>query len=746
LCAKWLNECQLLPSAETLDLYKFAECLRDGIVLCNLLEYLSPNSIEYSRIKKNVHFSRILCIKNIELFIDTCKSKPFNLSEKDLFQPAQLYDFGLKPVIQTLSILSNSDAALFCGIKGFQLVEPKVEEEKIYENAFLRSFSTNFVYNSTASINIDESVKRLDSKLASKNNDSTRSVIKKIINNDSSNKLEFISNNNNSAKSVLTTKSNYDIIKNESFEENTKIEKEHEPVLSEIIVSEHNFISLLNCLVNEYLTPLSELLNEKKTFYENFKKILNLHENFFGKLYSAYIQPSGRTLKMCKVFKMFEKIFMKTYAPYLINLNVIVEKLEFLLNNKSKQNGGFQKIFEECKSKCDCKDLSLKDLISLPFYRITKYHIILKELFKKKTGDESTKNKLEETWMSAKAITNYLNECLRDQECIDIIDKLGNTFELTNKINFKDWGKYIKDEKINVKCINNKNGGSLIRAKNLVLFEKELIVLEKKKLKYEIVNNISNYDITSIEDPFMENASSNILDADPSNENNLYIRIKLTDSSKNLELYFKNLSQKNIWKDALASAVPKHRLSNNHTFELFNFDRDIERCEFCNCYLNGIFFQGYKCSSCQVIAHGECLKDSKLCDVNIQATLKFGDFKIFKQNIEKIDSSEEYNYYSKVERLSNISECDSNEALFSRLASRQPKCVALEKYDGNPAPPNKSLESILKFEKGEIIKLNEFNNDADWWIGNKISFNTEDNRYSTDEGYFPRTLVEIIES
>jgi hypothetical protein len=116
-CAKWLDSCNCLPlylkqrlSSRQLTLSEFAHSLKDGEILCNLVAYLEPDSIDLSQVNKRAQNSQVLCIKNIELFLDACKSPHFNLTDSHLFDPGMLYDLECLPqVIRALSILSKSN-------------------------------------------------------------------------------------------------------------------------------------------------------------------------------------------------------------------------------------------------------------------------------------------------------------------------------------------------------------------------------------------------------------------------------------------------------------------------------------------------------------------------------------------------------------------------------------------------------------------------------------------------------------
>jgi len=93
LCAKWLNNCKCLPFnvqqrllTNELTLGEFANVLRDGEILCNLVNYLIPGSVDVTQINKKAQMSQMLCLNNIRLFLDACSSPSFfDMDESDLF-------------------------------------------------------------------------------------------------------------------------------------------------------------------------------------------------------------------------------------------------------------------------------------------------------------------------------------------------------------------------------------------------------------------------------------------------------------------------------------------------------------------------------------------------------------------------------------------------------------------------------------------------------------------------------------
>jgi hypothetical protein len=114
-------------------------------------------------------------------------------------------------------------------------------------------------------------------------------------------------------------------------------------VLREIITTEETFKMLIDSLIEHYLKPLATVMtqDEKKCAHVNmFKSLYKLHETFHAKLFEACICKSDRTVRVCDVFNLFEKQFMKEYMEYFLNIEAATEKFTFL--SKSKRHAAFQ--------------------------------------------------------------------------------------------------------------------------------------------------------------------------------------------------------------------------------------------------------------------------------------------------------------------------------------------------------------------------------------------------------------------
>uniref|UniRef100_A0AAR2LI33 Vav guanine nucleotide exchange factor 3 n=1 Tax=Pygocentrus nattereri TaxID=42514 RepID=A0AAR2LI33_PYGNA len=95
-CALWLISCRVLPphhrvtwpSARVFDL---AQTLRDGVLLCQLLNNLRPQTVNLKEINLRPQMSQFLCLKNIRTFLSAC-CEVFGMKKSELFEAFDLFD------------------------------------------------------------------------------------------------------------------------------------------------------------------------------------------------------------------------------------------------------------------------------------------------------------------------------------------------------------------------------------------------------------------------------------------------------------------------------------------------------------------------------------------------------------------------------------------------------------------------------------------------------------------------------
>uniref|UniRef100_A0AAQ4RLE6 Vav guanine nucleotide exchange factor 3 n=1 Tax=Gasterosteus aculeatus aculeatus TaxID=481459 RepID=A0AAQ4RLE6_GASAC len=79
-CALWLINCKVLPANhrvtwESAQVFDLAQTLRDGVLLCHLLNNLRPQSINLKEINLRPQMSQFLCLKNIRTFLVAWQSR-----------------------------------------------------------------------------------------------------------------------------------------------------------------------------------------------------------------------------------------------------------------------------------------------------------------------------------------------------------------------------------------------------------------------------------------------------------------------------------------------------------------------------------------------------------------------------------------------------------------------------------------------------------------------------------------------
>ncbi|KAG8282789.1 Guanine nucleotide exchange factor vav2 [Homalodisca vitripennis] len=139
-CAGWLTKCGVLrpdhkanwPDACLSDL---AYTLRDGVLLCNLLNTIEKGCFDLKDVNQKPQMAQFLCLRNIKTFLQVCQDV-FGLKESDLFEPSMLFDLtDFYRVLYTLSKLSNCPKVLKKNIPGFSIHKPRTSsQEDIYRN------------------------------------------------------------------------------------------------------------------------------------------------------------------------------------------------------------------------------------------------------------------------------------------------------------------------------------------------------------------------------------------------------------------------------------------------------------------------------------------------------------------------------------------------------------------------------------------------------------------------------------
>ena len=581
-CAKWLNKCQLLPNNlkekldnNSLDINEFSNGLRDGLILFSLINFISPGSLDSSEVNWRSK-SRITCLTNIRVFLETCKKK-LNLNDEDLFQADMLYDLNMERVFSALSKISNLQIAKEkSGTDGFEVNK---NEYDLYENIEVLN---DTVGNYTPA---DDIVGEFDYMY---------DEIMKVDNSGTS--LQFPPSLNESRQSGHFSLSNRDRVIKEFFESETK------------------FVNTLQIIISDFVAKLGPILNDvdKNVVFINIETLRDLHMELLKKLREAIEGQEGRARRVCGVYDSYKLRLMKDYVDYFGGMHKAMLKIDSLLSN----NKAFKLELEKCRSNSKMGIFQLNDLMRLPYQRVLKYHLLFAQLNKYTEKDHSAKQDIQKTLSNMNDLSAYLNESQRQHEILEQLEILNNKirdFNFKPTITLKDFGQLIKDDKVQIKEV----GEAFAKMRTILLLNQVLFICKCRGDFYYHKHRLLLNEYKVEEDNTYKKRiiTSNC------------INLVSNDRSKVYSFIFKDSKLKEEWKATLVDAIdrlqPTGYNNKNHLFVLFNFKREIVNCSICQALLHGIFYQGYKCMNCNRIAHKACIKKLEAsCNETNNSSLK----------------------------------------------------------------------------------------------------------------------------
>jgi hypothetical protein len=335
----------------------------------------------------------------------------------------------------------------------------------------------------------------------------------------------------------------------------------------------------------------------------NIDEILTLHEQLFKKIKTAIEGGRGRSKRICQVFDSFKIRFIQVYTFYFQNLRKSLKWIDFISNNKNPFWEKYEKINSDCKH--GNKSIKLNGIILSPFQRFTKYPILFERLIKK---NATTNNQIETNEIINSTIKNlrevlfFLNQCEKDQIDIEKIDDYCRICSFDSK----KYGRLLKFTEM----LSGK--GPLINFRNdckkyLFLFQTQIIICNKTNGKYFYIDSLP------IDEQFL------VFDGQQTCKNEYelsFIRLY----QKKYDFFYKvdQINEMQSWSTEITNIIEfnKQIQIQGHKFLLTNFSTNLTECFSCNKYLEGIFFQGYKCKYCLKVYHKDCLNNLNMCELN----------------------------------------------------------------------------------------------------------------------------------
>ncbi|XP_068178412.1 proto-oncogene vav-like isoform X2 [Antennarius striatus] len=584
-CASWLIHCRVLPDNhrvtwESSKVCDLAQALRDGVLLCQLLNNLMPQAVNLREINLRPQMSQFLCLKNIRTFLAACQAK-FNLKKSELFEAFDLFDVrDFAKVIDTLSILSHSSLATQRGFQPFPL-EGCAPDDDVY---------------SGLSDQIDDTL------------------------DDDDDLYDFVEDEEDEGDEIYEDLMRTD----EQPEARTGVDK-RECCLQELRQTEEKYSDTLESILQHFMKPLERFLQPQdiEIIFINIEDLANVHHNLLEEVRTSIFNYGAKNLH--QVFLSYKERLL-LYGRYCSQVEAATKRLDNLSNTRED----IKMKLEECSNRANSGRFSLRDLLMVPMQRVLKYHLLLQELVKH-TTDPADKENLRTALDAMRDLAQCVNEVKRDNEIIRQI----TAFQLSIENMTRSLGLYGRpkiDGELKV-CSPEKKSK---HDRYAFLFDKAMFVCKKKsgetfELKeiielqhYQIRDDVSGekdnkkvllVNVTQTIYLWSVKANSVL----PCPQWSFFFLLLDGFGRSGYDLFFKTREVKKKWLEqfemAISNMCPENATANNHDFQMHCFE-ETTTCKACSMLLRGIYFQGYRCTRCKMAAHKECLGRVPICGRN----------------------------------------------------------------------------------------------------------------------------------
>ncbi|ESO96003.1 hypothetical protein LOTGIDRAFT_159983 [Lottia gigantea] len=591
MCTDWLVRCQILPSDHKANqvqasAFDLAQALRDGVLICHLLNQLSPSCVDQRDFSPRPQMSQFLCMKNIRTFLQTCK-RNFGLRDCDLFQPVDLFDVkNFRKVLETLSKLSKTDLAVG-KYRGFPNDVKHFSGHTYNNDLEATGFPPDNVHSSE-----DEDIYGNLQDLADENDLLDQEEIYDSVQND--NDDDEIYND------VIQLQKDNRRLSTQSLPPPT-CKREH--CIKELIDTEKNYVDALNMIVVHFIKKLTTVLNvqERGIIFGNIEKLYEIHKAFYDDLLRTVMSSSA---KLADIFIRY-KTELVIYGDYCANLPSAQESIDKLCEAEMPR----QKI-QECERNANEGKFRLRDLLSVPMQRVLKYHLLLRELIKSEPSHPD-KPSLEGALAAMQDLSLYVNEVKRDHESLQLIEEIQNSIvdlKMPSKTTLRDYGRFQKDGELKV----SSHMDSRVRNRHIFLFDKVMLMCKARSETYSYKDAIVLAEF-KIDETQLNNEGKS---TGSRNWNWPFIMFKKGGGTA-YTFFAKTEDARQKWVEAINMALDNTQPQAGPDYIMYTFDKPRE-CDVCHKLLRGVFFQGYLCQSTSMAVHKECInKEEKSSETTI---------------------------------------------------------------------------------------------------------------------------------
>ncbi|CAI2357652.1 unnamed protein product [Caenorhabditis sp. 36 PRJEB53466] len=627
--ARWLRDLNVLTNDKNGTMLEFASVLRDGVLLCRLANTLVPNSVDPKEIMKTQQQSQFACFNNINFFVDFCRTH-FKLADADLFTPADLFHMtGFQKILKTLSILSNSEESVSRGVEPFPEIDKNMQGT---------SSAPEFVDDEEIYQSLHDNIENIDPD---------RTIYGPITSTDPEEHQSEVLYD----RIVTNRKPSL----NENDLQNTPTLKRNR-CIRELYDTEKNYVTqALATIIKTFYEPLKGIIptDAYNVIFGNIEEINTLHAALLEDLHwpvevafgTGDGQPSRPTTLSEPPPQTIGEVFIKyrdqflIYGKYCSNLPESRKTCNELL----KTNEFISKNIEELTAQGNCK-FGLNDLLCVPFQRVTKYKLLLHELVKKTDMASADRKSLIEAAEVMEDVCNYINEESRDTSSKKVIDEIEQSItdlSMPTNVKLHDYGRVNTDGEVKMAESTLTTFGKP-KQRYVFLFDKVIVVCKaasKVSTKDRSPGTSSKANTFTYKNAYVmselsidQNVSIDTKSGGTITRRTQYVihmHRDRTDSNEIVQLtfYFKNETSRTKWLKALLESKTnvsptEHLRDTNHKVAYTSFRVDIKSpltCDVCEKLMKGLRYQGYKCESCNMVMHKDCL-GLKRCEARRKST------------------------------------------------------------------------------------------------------------------------------
>jgi len=573
-CANWLTRCDVLrqdhkanwPEASCSDL---AYTLRDGVLLCNLLNTLDPGCIDMKDINQKPQMAQFLCLRNIKIFLQACHDI-FGLKEGDLFESSMLFDLtDFYRVLNTLSKLSNCTKVQKKKIVGFS----------VHKN---RSTSQEDIYKNLNSLDSDDPSDTVTG------DEEYGSYYSSIRNEEIYQDLCAMGRR---AEPQIPSAVVH------SFEK-------RDYVIKELLETEKNYVDVLASLQRHFMKPLSNMLREEdmKVIFGGIKELCEIHVGFHSHLRKAVAR--GSTTRLSEVFLSWRERFL-IYGDYCANLTNAQDVIQDACNRNELVN---QEVIR-CQKDANNGKFKLRDILSVPMQRILKYHLLLDKLISETQPTHEDYRGLERSKEAMVDVAQYINEVKRDSDTLEIMRSIQESivdWDMPESIELRDYGRLLKDGELRIKAHDDQK----IRVRYVFIFDQVMLMCKSirgDQYSYRESLRLSEYKVEDVN-------NRRALNKDTRWSFQWYLVRKSERTA--YTMYARTDELKRKWikaiQEALDNIEPGGCKRTDHKFVMHTFTKPTT-CNHCSKFLRGMIFQGYRCDRCYIACHKMCIQYSGRC-------------------------------------------------------------------------------------------------------------------------------------